>query len=176
MYLYGIESYSPIPPIMKKMYWLNCTFMELKESWERHRSKTHEWLNCTFMELKADTTHVQHGGIVSGLIVPLWNWKLIWCSVRKLLTWGLIVPLWNWKKGPKGELPSPLRLNCTFMELKESKEQIETLTRYRLNCTFMELKVTSRKALPIALNGLIVPLWNWKYSFSAVTSRKALPA
>ena len=78
--------------------------------------------------------------ILKGLIVPLWNWKLIafFCS--------------SMSEG----------LNCTFMELKDKLDKSSYVVDAGLNCTFMELKAVWNFPYSGTFKGLIVPLWNWK--------------
>ena len=50
--------------------------------------------------------------------------------------------------------------NCTFMELKLTKQLQKLSTFSSSNCTFMELKLRQNELVSLGHEVLIVPLWN----------------
>ena len=119
--------------------------------------------NRTFMELKCTIARQE---IVpdSVLIVPLWNWNVVWTSDKTSDSFVLIVPLWNWNHDQQ-QKRQPLRCvlivplwnwNCCLAS--------SWPCCWGFNRTFMELK--SKAGNDALCHGLvlIVPLWNWNKS------------
>ena len=104
-------------------------------------------------------------GEIIVLIVPLWNWNLVYKDRVKQRRTVLIVPLWNWNMIDDSNFRSQFEgSNCTFMELKW-----QNVSKFASSSIVLIVPLWNwnwwKKSLVISCHPvLIVPLWNWNIS------------
>ena len=106
-----------------------------------------------------------------GLIVPLWNWNILYRIPDTTLSGWFNRTFMELKSSPRSiAVATSSRFNRTFMELKSGNGTERLLRLPWFNRTFMELKYSGEHSQQRGEFSLIVPLWNWNSTLSVLAS------